>query len=289
MKKNILSESKWAPEGRFRVGVDDRPIDHRFGEEEWKSILKSAMNTQDPFRIERLGERAKKLLGLEARDFLVRKLKAAGCPNVMDLTFYYKGLKEYVAVGNCIISNLNGKKVSPFDLMNWVEDELADEFNENLEIQVLFTKSNEFSNLDATRVYFIIDGPTISLLGFLAEILGEKSYKGKAPNFAALSREIRESRISRIIRESVRKVLNENTEKIKRGDSITFTFPDGEKKYYWLIKHENGIYLFLSWETEDPLNPSISDFWRMSERWFNEQFELGNIRITEYLPTDEIE
>lgn len=71
---------------------------------------------------------------------------------------------------------------------------------------------------------------------------------------------------------------------IHTGDTIVYHAEHG-LMFYWLCEIRTDGYLFFNW-FGDPFMASISDFWRMSKKWFESKVKEGTIEIFDSFPKD---
>jgi len=71
---------------------------------------------------------------------------------------------------------------------------------------------------------------------------------------------------------------------IKKGDTIVYK-TDISMMFYWLCDIQDGYMIFFNWYA-DPYRATSTDFWKVSERFFNEKVEQGKLEIYDSLPLD---
>lgn len=77
---------------------------------------------------------------------------------------------------------------------------------------------------------------------------------------------------------------NTSTTMIKKGDTIVYK-TEVSIMFYWLCDIVDGYMVFFNWYS-NPYKASSNDFWKMSERFFNEKVNEGKLEVYKYLPLD---
>ena len=106
---------------------------------------------------------------------------------------------------------------------------------------------------------------------------------------------INEEMLVRLVKESLAdtlKIKKENNAPIKPGQTIVYEYDldlgdEPTKKYmiYWFVCEKDGQLVFFDWKG-NPNKPSMTDYWRMSPRFFNEKLKSGQLKLFDSFPEE---
>lgn len=71
---------------------------------------------------------------------------------------------------------------------------------------------------------------------------------------------------------------------IQKGNTIVYK-AEHATMFYWLCDIQGDALIFFNWYA-NPYKATISDFWKVSNKWFNEKVDEGSMEVYESLPLD---
>lgn len=72
---------------------------------------------------------------------------------------------------------------------------------------------------------------------------------------------------------------------ISKGQTIVYKVSESHYMFYWLCDIQDEYLVFFNWYG-NPYKATSTDFWKISNKWFNEKLEEGKLEVYDSLPLE---